>query len=319
MSPLHLLPPTAERILGIPRMKPMLAGGTSRPFNDDDWLFEVKWDGYRCLAYLESGGDNSPSAYLDSRNGKPLLGQFPSLSCMSSRLKCENALLDGEIVTLESGRVSFSRLRQGSPPVSFVAFDLLWMDGVPLLDMPLYHRKERLAQAMDWGDVAVLSEAVESCGKVLFDWVKERDMEGAMAKRKDSVYLPGERSSCWLKIRNYHEEAFWVVGYAPSPGRRIGSLLLALKDGEGFRYVGRVSSGLNQDFEDELSSLIDPPGSGDASAGIPKGLFPQPSKADQKDVSWIAPFFGVGVRFTEITKDGRLRHPVFREVIRSDA
>lgn len=308
--PNHHLLQANEAILGIPRMAPMLAGTAPSPFSGEDWLFEIKWDGYRCLAYV-----SPEEVYLDSRNGKPLLPQFPSLSSMPGSLRCREALLDGEIVAMKAGRVDFSHLRRGASPVLYVAFDLLWLDGRSLLEVPLCERKAELPACMTWGGVTLLSETVESEGDALFRWAKDQDLEGIMAKRRDSLYLPGQRTKDWLKIKNVHEGVFWIVGYLPSPGRKMGSLVLAEKVPEGFRMVGRVGSGLNREFEEELLRVLRPLGQEDPTARSFIRASPLPTKAETKRVTWVEPFFGVEVDYTEMTQDGHLRHPVFREVV----
>jgi len=301
---------TSETILGIPRRAPMLASTASAPFSGEDWLFELKWDGYRCLAYLTLEG-----VYLDSRNGKPLLPRFPSLSSMPDGLKCREALLDGEIVAMKAGRVDFSHLRRGASSVLFVAFDLLWKDGKSLLEIPLCERRTELATCMSWGGVVLLSEAVESEGESLFRWAQEQDIEGIMAKRQDSVYLPGQRTKDWLKVKNLHEGTFWIVGYLPSVGRRLGSLVIAEKVPEGFRLLGRVSSGLNRDYEALLLLSLHPLAPEDPTALAFARASPLPSRSESKRVTWVEPFFGVEVDYTEMTADGHLRHPVFKEVV----
>ena len=292
----------------------MLASTAPAPFSGEDWLFELKWDGYRCLAYLTSEG-----AYLDSRNGKPLLPQFPSLASIRDGMKCREALLDGEIVAMKAGRVDFSHLRRGASPVLFVAFDLLWLDGKPLLETPLHQRKAQLSGCVSWGGAVLLSETVEAEGEALFRWAREKDLEGIMAKRRDSIYLPGQRTKDWLKVKNLHEGAFWVVGYLPSPGRRLGSLVVAEKVPEGFRLVGRVSSGLNRDYEAELLAALRPLDPKDTTAQAFARASPLPSRSETKRVTWVEPFFGVEVDYTEMTADGHLRHPVFKEVVTAHA
>ncbi|MGE5580341.1 MAG: non-homologous end-joining DNA ligase [Bacillota bacterium] len=293
----------------MPRLSPMLAGTARTPFSDDDWLFEVKWDGYRCLAYLKAD-----QVYLDSRNGKPLLPHFPSLSSMPGALRRDEVLLDGEIVAVKAGKVDFSYLRKGPSSVVFVAFDLLWADGESLLEVPLHERKDALSRSMEWGGPVLLSSAVDSEGEALFRWAKEQDMEGIMAKRRDSLYFPGERTQDWLKVKNLHESTFWVVGYLPSPGRRLGSLVVAEKIPEGFRLVGRVSSGLNRDYEERLLHVLCPLAREDPLARAFAGASPLPTKAETRRVTWVEPFFGVQVDYTEMTPDGHLRHPVFRDL-----
>lgn len=288
----------------------MLASAAPSPFDGDDWLFELKWDGYRCLAYISPQG-----LYLDSRNGKPLLPKFPVLSSMAPALRSREVLLDGEIVAMKGGKVDFSYLRTCPDSVLFVAFDVLWLDGGSLLELPLHGRKDALSDCMSWGGSAILSQTVEAEGRALFSWAKEQDMEGVMAKRRDSLYFPGQRTTDWLKLKNLHEGTFWVVGYLPSPGRLLGSLVAAEKVSDGFRVVGRVSSGLNRDYEKLLLESLRPLDS----AGPPAGVAALPSKAEVRQIRWVEPFYGVGVDFTEMTPDGRLRHPVLREVVTTHA
>ncbi len=291
----------------------MLAGLAPEPFDGDDWIFELKWDGYRCLLYK-----NRDDLYLDSRNGKPLLPQFPSLHSAGDVLRCREALVDGEIVAIKDGRVDFSLLRRGESSVSYVAFDLLWVDGEPLTELPLRARraelKGRMTHGGGHGGVALLSEAVESEGHALFRWAKEQDMEGIMAKRRDSLYLPGQRTKDWLKIKNKQEGTFWVVGYLPSPGRPLASLVVAQKVPQGYRLVGRVSTGLNHETENRLLSALHPLAEWDPLREAFVRASPLPTRADTKRVNWVEPYFGVEVEYTEMTPDGHLRHPVLREV-----
>jgi DNA ligase-1 len=294
----------------MPRMSPMLASTAKEPFDGEDWLFELKWDGYRCLAYLGAG-----EVYLDSRNGKPLLPQFPVLSSMAAAPRTKEVLLDGEIVAVKSGRVDFSYLRTSPSSVLYVAFDILWLDGSPTVKMPLHARKEALSGCMSWGGSAILSQTFETEGKMLFAWAKERDMEGVMAKRRDSIYLPGQRTTDWLKFKNSREGTFWVVGYVPSPGRIMGSVVAAERVEDRFRIVGRVSSGLNREYEEFLLERLRPldrPGPAPAVTSLP-------SRAEMRQIHWVEPFMGVQVDFTEMTPDGHLRHPVLREVVKANA
>ncbi len=306
--------PDGETIYDLPRFRPMLASPAEKPFDDPGWQFEVKWDGYRCLAYLAA-----ERCYLDSRNRKPLLPQFPALSAMAEGLRAGSAVLDGEVVAFRGERVDFSHLRAHPEDAVYVAFDLLLLDGRPLLDEPLEGRVRRLRQCYEWSGRFQLSEGVRGEGSALFSWVQDRGIEGIVAKRNDSSYAPGSRSKNWIKIRNIREGSFWVVGYAPSPGRAIGSLVLAMPASQArlaatksrtepeLTIAGRVSSGLTGDHERLLVSVLRPSAS---------STIAHPSR-DMRDVTWVVPYFGVEVQYTEITPDGYLRHPVFREVILS--
>lgn len=302
--------PPEETIFGIPRLRPMLASATGEPFDDDEWLFEVKWDGYRSLAYV-SGNE----VYLDSRNQKPLLPQFPDLAGLPSAIKARSALLDGEIVAFREGRVDFSYLRTGPAAVTFVVFDILFVDGRLITDRTLVERKDELVRVVHPEGAVLLSQTADGSGRILFDWAKSQDLEGIIAKRKDSVYRAGERSRDWLKIKNLREGRFWVLGYVRSPGRRLGSLVVAEKQNDGFLVVGRVSSGLNRDYERELLEILEVEPFEDLTsrAGF---IYNAPSRREMQEIQWVRPHFGVLVSFTEMTSDGKLRHPVFRGLLK---
>lgn len=308
-----------ETVLGIPRFRPMLAERAPGPFDNEDWVFEVKWDGYRALAYI---GDE---VYLDSRNGKPLLPAFPGLAAVRTCLRCNSALLDGEIVAFRAGRVDFSYLRSSPEQVVFVAFDILFLDGEVTVDMPLFRRLELLRSVVvSGGDALVVSSVVVGEGKSLFAWVVEQGMEGMMAKERHGRYAPGRRSGSWLKIRNYREGRFWVVGFLPSPGRSLGSLVLADKVGGTYSIVGRVSSGLNREYEEALLDVLEPVHLDASSQEAAGGKLWSMEKAsfmnallprDRSRITWVVPYFGVEVSYTEMTPDKRLRHPVFKDIV----
>jgi bifunctional non-homologous end joining protein LigD len=293
-------PHNDKEILGMPRLKPMLAGTAPAIFNDEGWLFEIKWDGYRCLSYINNG-----SVYLDSRNQKPLLPRFPVLKTIQSSIKAHSVLLDGEIVAFCEGRVDFSYLRKQPGQVSLAVFDILFLNGRSMLEVPMKERKDILSQVVMEGGALFISETVEENGTALFDIVKSRNMEGVMAKRLDSWYRPGVRSREWLKIKNVKETVFWIVGYAPGTGRRLASLLIASKV-EGFlKVVGRVSSGIDKNWETRLKQLLGEPMEQPSSSVC----FGKRLKTGK--ITWVKPYYGALVRYTERTSDGGLRHPVF--------
>jgi DNA ligase-1 len=304
----------------MPDIRPMLAQTWPTAFDDKDWLFELKWDGYRCLLYI--GGSQ---AFLRSRNGRPLNQRFPGLV---SIVKCvrghnfRNLIADGEIVAFKDGRPDFSFLRANPDCAVYVAFDLLYFNDQPLFTVPLVDRRHKLSQVFTLNGLVYLSEAQEEMGRDLFEFAKGWDLEGIMAKRKHSLYFPGKRSRDWLKIKNLKEEDLWVVGYYPSPGRKIGSLLVAkegaapgLDSGDGprrrnFVLMGRVSSGLDQSTEKTLTAAF-----GDPAPDKAVHFEGKLGEGELREVRWIEPFFGVRVQYTEITPEGRLRHPVLKEVI----
>jgi ATP-dependent DNA ligase len=301
----HRPQPSDNTIFGIPRLAPMLASTAKEPFDDKTWVFEPKWDGYRCLAYLSSS-----SSYLDSRNMKSLIPKFPSFSNIHRGLLASRALLDGEVIALRDGRVDFSYLRKEPSSVTFVVFDILWLNDTDMTKEPLEVRLKALDGVYRYGQNVVRSERVAGLGTALFDWVRDNDMEGIVGKKLGTRYLPGERVEYWVKVRNKKEGVFWVLGYFPTAGSEIGSLLLGSRGDKGFQVVGRVSSGLSQQYEERLRRCLIPSIS-------PSKLIGKMSKRELREITWVKPFYGVEVTYTEITPDGKIRHPVFKEVAKS--
>jgi bifunctional non-homologous end joining protein LigD len=248
-----------------PTYEPMMAVLTSEPFDDDEWLFEVKWDGHRCLANLGT------STRLTSRTTRDMTAQFPELIDMHRQLAARNAVVDGEIVALDrEGRPSFERMQdrfhrtpeelsrnKGRVPVQFVAFDLLWLDGQSLLDLPLAERRARLVEVLVETRDIRLSQVVEGAGKDFFAQVKALQLEGMVAKRAASPYRPGARSHDWRKIKALCLQDCVIVGWTPGKGGRaatLGSLLLAVYDDGRLRYAGNVGTGFTHAF---LADLLD--------------------------------------------------------------
>ncbi len=316
---------------GMPDISPMLAETSPGPFDDSDWLYEIKWDGYRCLLYIKDS-----HMFLRSRNGNALNNRFPGLESIIysvRRSKAKNLIADGEIVAFQNGTPSFSRLKLNPDSAMYVAFDLVYLNGQFLIQMPLIKRRDLLRELFSWNGLISYSESHLGKGSILFNFAKERDLEGVMAKRKDSLYFPGKRTHNWLKIRNFKEEEFWILGYLPSPGRAIGSLVVgrevqekaglllpagttepvlsnAGNKGGYFMVVGRVSSGLDTEMEKELLAVFDL--LEDTKDLCVNGKLP---KSLLGSVRWIKPYFGVRVQYTEITPGGSLRHPVLRGIV----
>ncbi|MCL6635800.1 MAG: ATP-dependent DNA ligase, partial [Peptococcaceae bacterium] len=204
----------------LPLVRPMLAV-SAEPFDSAEHLFEVKWDGYRGLAYLNGG------TVLRSRNLLDLTGMFPELAGLHGKVKELPAILDGEIVALENGRPSFAALQSrgrtgglkgaacapaGGPAV-FIAFDILYSGGRSVMKMPLAERKRLLEETVEPGEEVILSRYVLRNGRAFYDLCVERGLEGVVAKRLDSIYLPGRRSSHWLKFRHTREADLVICGY----------------------------------------------------------------------------------------------------------
>ena len=207
------------------------------------WLFEVKWDGYRAIATVR-GGD----ATLTSRRGNDLTERFPTVArALGRATRSPDCVLDGEVCALDDeGRSSFSVMQQGSGPLVFYAFDVLEVDGEPLLDLPLTERRKRLEALLDRRNTTVrLSEAFDD-GEALFEAAEQQRLEGIIAKKADSRYQPGKRTREWLKIKTHGRQEFVIAGYTKGRGRRegrLGSLVLAVhRDGE-LHYAGNCGTG----------------------------------------------------------------------------
>jgi bifunctional non-homologous end joining protein LigD len=300
-----------------PTYEPMMAVLTAEAFDDDEWLFEVKWDGHRCLANLGT------ATRLTSRTQRDMTAQFPELIDMHRQLAARNAVVDGEIVALDrNGRPSFERMQdrfhrtpeelarnKGRVPVQFLAFDLLWLDGQPLLDLPLVERRARLNEVLVETRDIRLSQVVEGAGKRFFKQVRELELEGIVAKRAASPYRPGTRSHDWRKIKALCLQDCVIVGWTPGKGGRaatLGSLLLATYDDGRLRYAGNVGTGFTHAFLADLLERLQ-------ELQVPKPMFegfegtPRPRGA-----RFVRPELVCEVEYLKWTQDDKLRAAAFK-------
>jgi bifunctional non-homologous end joining protein LigD len=286
---------------------PMLATlGDTLP-TGDDWLFEVKFDGYRALATIRDG-----ACRLVSRNDNDLTGRFPELADeLVKAVKTPHAVLDGEICRLdETGRSSFSELQRGSGPLVFYAFDVLELDGAALVELPLRERQEQLGRLLDERSRAVRRSVAFEDGAALLEAAREKGLEGVIAKRASSRYVPGKRSRDWRKLKLHNEDEFVVAGYTRGSGRRsgtFGALVLAVRDQGELRYVGNVGTGFDDREIDRLLALLAPL----RRATTPLAEPPKMLRVRTDDVQWVEPELVAQVRYGEWTHDGRLRHPTY--------
>jgi bifunctional non-homologous end joining protein LigD len=289
------------------KYKPMLATLDTRVPTADGWTFEVKFDGFRALAYIV-GGD----CRLESRNDNDLTARFPEVAkAIAKAVKSPNAVVDGEITRIDpTGKTSFSELQQGSGPLVFYAFDLLELDGVTHVDEPLHERKAQLRKLLDGRVKTVQYSEDFDDGAALFEVAQQQHLEGIIAKRVDSPYRQGKRTREWLKIKTENNEEFVVAGYTRGAGRRantFGALVLAVNEGDKLRYVGNVGTGFNDAEIRKLLKLLRP-----LHRDTPP--FPEPPKMPRVrkgDVQWVEPQLVAQVRFGEWTHDGHLRHPAY--------
>jgi bifunctional non-homologous end joining protein LigD len=288
--------------------RPMLATQEGAIPRGEGWTFEVKFDGYRALAYIRAG-----ECKLVSRNGNDLTGRFADVAkALVKAVRSPNAVVDGEVTRIDTtGRTSFSELQQGSGQLVYYAFDLLELDGKPLVDLPLHERKERLGRLIDLrtGSVAV-SEGFDD-GDALFEVAQAQHLEGIIAKRVDSTYKSGRRTREWLKVKTENTDEFVVVGYTAGAGRRagtFGALVLAVHEGSGLRYVGNVGTGFDDAEIRKLLKLMKPL----RRDAPPFGELPKMPRVRKGDVQWVEPKLVAQVRYGEWTHDGHLRHPAYQ-------
>jgi bifunctional non-homologous end joining protein LigD len=287
--------------------RPMLATQEAYVPRGEGWTFEVKFDGYRALAYIRGG-----ECKLVSRNGNDLTGRFADVAkALVKAVRSPNAVVDGEVARIDTtGRTSFSELQQGSGQLVYYAFDLLELDGKPLVDLPLHERKAQLQKLIDLrtGSVAV-SEGFDD-GDALFEVARAQNLEGIIAKRIDSPYKSGRRTRDWLKLKTENTDEFVVAGYTAGAGRRagtFGALVLGAHEGGGLRYVGNVGTGFDDAEIRKLLALMKP-----LHRDVPPfAEVPKMPRIRKGDVQWVEPRLVAQVRYGEWTHDGRLRHPAY--------
>ena len=285
-------------------IKPMLAKETDKAFDDKDWLFEIKWDGYRAISEIRK-----KVVLLYSRNGLNFQNTYPIVADQLKKIKAD-VVLDGEIVVLDDkGRPDFQLLQHYSEnhdrPIQYCVFDLLELTGRDTTGLPLIDRKELLKKIIPKNEVIKYSDHIIEKGKSFFRVSKEKDLEGIMAKKMDSKYYPGKRSSEWLKIKNHKTAEAIIAGYTEPEGARkyFGALVLASKKGNKFTYIGHTGTGFNNETLKEMYKLLQP-------------LVQKDSPFDEKiktnsPVTWVKPKLLCEIKFSEITTDGKFRHPVF--------
>ena len=289
--------------------KPMLAKSVSKPFSSKDWIFEIKWDGFRAIAYIDD------YFTVQSRNAKELKYFFPELDEL--RQLAKNVVVDGEIVTMKQGKVDFHSLQerghlisakdierlQQKSPATFVIFDILEKNGHPLVDLPLIERKAILKESVKEGSHIVINDYVEDKGEQFYKAILQQDLEGMVAKRKDSSYEQGLRTGSWLKVKNLKSCDCVIFVYSKGTGARestFGALVVGLYDFEGKPvYVAHVGTGFTQQL---LNSLM---------ADFRKvETTPAPFIArEMEGVTWVEPNLVCEVIYQVVTRDCRLRMP----------
>ncbi len=286
---------------------PMLASFAERPPAGSEWVFEPKWDGYRAIVTVRGGG-----ARLTSRNGNDLTDRFADAArAVAHAVRTPSAVLDGEVCALDdAGRSSFGLLQQGGCLIVLVLFDLLEVDGEPLVELPLEERRARLERVLDPRAGGVLVSPQFDDGEALLDAARAQGLEGVVAKRLGSRYQPGRRSPDWRKVKLRAEQELVIVGYTRGKGRRgssLGALVVAVNEAGGLRWAGNVGTGFTDEEAARLVERLRPLSRGTS----PLAETPRMPRVAKGDVAWVEPELVADVRFAEWTSEGRLRAPVY--------
>jgi bifunctional non-homologous end joining protein LigD len=289
---------------------PMLATLAEEVPKGAGWEYEIKWDGYRIIASVVGS-----EAELRSRKDQDYTERFSKVSReLAKALKTPDCVVDGEVCALdEDGRPSFSAMQQGKAdtPIVYFVFDLLEVEGEPIIDLPLVERRKRLEKLLDKRNKTVrFSESFDD-GQALLRAAKQQKLEGIMAKRLESKYLPGKRTRDWLKIKPHGRQEFVIAGYTRGQGRRsgtLGSLVLGAYRGEELVYVGNVGTGFTEQEIERLLKALKPL----HRETLPFREVPKMPKVRKGDVVWVEPKLVAEVEFVEWTHDGRLRAPAYK-------
>jgi bifunctional non-homologous end joining protein LigD len=311
-------PPVDPTAQDMPELvEPMLAKLSPLPREDSHWAFEVKWDGVRAIAHSQPG-----RIHFMSRNGNEVTGAYPELRALNRELGSHAAILDGEIVAFdEAGRPSFEALQprmhqRGEAavrrlallaPVTYVLFDLLWLDGHSLMDLPFTERRARLEELELDGEHWCTPAFHPGEGSAFMAATREQGLEGIVAKRLDSPYIPGGRDGSWLKLKHSRRQELVIGGWTEGKGSRaarIGALHLGVHDEHGvLRYAGRVGTGFDEQELERLGALLD---------SLAQDKSPFAGVQPPRGAHFVEPTLVCEVEFTEWTRDGLLRHPSYK-------
>lgn len=303
----------------LPPLEPMLATLVGEPFDDPAFVFEPKWDGIRALAVCDE------TTTLISRRGNNVTAGYPELADIHDRLVDLDAILDGEIVAMADGVPSFQKLQQRmhvrdgrqlqrlmrDAPVVLMAFDLIYLDGKRLTNRQWTERRTLLEEVLVPNDRIQLSPYVRGDGTAMYEAAVQQELEGILAKRATSTYEPGARSRSWLKIKTVLDADVVVVGWTEGSGRRegsLGSLIMAMYEKGGLRYVGNVGTGFDKrSLVDVMQKLRD---LHEVDAPFPSAVLK--SRPELRRAHWVDPSLVATVEYRQVTDAGRLRSPSFK-------
>lgn len=297
-------------------IQPMLATLVDETVEGGEWVYEIKWDGYRALAFLNKG-----NVEIRSRNNKSFNDKFYPIYNALGKWKI-NAVVDGEIIVVnEKGLPDFSELQgwrsEADGQLAYYLFDILWMEGKNLMNLPLLERRRILKSVLHGSNIIRLSENFESTGKEFFAMADKMGLEGIMAKKITSVYVPGTRSKEWLKIKTEKRQEAIICGYTKNENssKKFSALLLGLYENDQLQFIGPVGTGFTNKLQTELLAQLEPFETEKCPFAIvpdynkPSRFRPNPPKAT---VTWLKPKIVCEISFRELTRDGAIRHPSFK-------
>ena len=301
----------------IPRdIKPMLATLVDKPFDSQGWSYEVKWDGFRTLSYLEKG-----EVEIRSRNNKDFNKKFYPVYDALKAWKID-AVFDGEITVLnEKGVPDFNALQvwrsEADGQLVYYLFDVLWLNGYDLTGSPLSERRKVLQQIIPKNDFLRLSENFTVTGTEFFELADKMGLEGIIAKQNDSIYMPNVRSKQWLKIKTQKHQEAVIAGYTKNENssKKFSALLMGVYEGKELVFIGPVGTGFDSKMQAELLEKMKPlvtdkcPFNEVPDYNKPSRFRPDPPKAE---VTWLKPKLVAEVTYRATTNDGSMRHPSFK-------
>jgi bifunctional non-homologous end joining protein LigD len=295
---------------------PMMATLSRLPEDEEHWGFEIKWDGVRALAHVERG-----KLRLTSRNLRDITGQYPELADFGGQFGNRRQVLDGELVALDDdGRSNFQRLQRrmhvASPseaerrsrlvPVTYMVFDVLYLDGKSRMDLRYEERRAELEGLKLRGPAWQTPSYHPGEGSALLQASRERGLEGIIAKRLSSRYVPGQRTRDWLKVKNVQRQEVVIGGWVPGEGRRegeLGALLIGYYDGDDLKYAGKVGTGFDAAALAMLRKRLEP---------LATSKSPFTGRQPERDARFVKPRLVCEVDFSEWTQAGTLRHPSYQ-------
>lgn len=297
-------------------VQPMLATLVDEPFDEPGWLYEVKWDGYRALAFLKKGKPE-----LRSRNNKSFNDTYYPIYDALKRWNV-NAVVDGEIIVAnDRGLSDFSALQtwrsEADGELIYYLFDLLWLEGTDLMQLPLIERRKKLKQLAPGQGIIRVSESFDIKGTEFFDLAEKMGLEGMIAKKAGSLYYPGIRSKEWVKVKTEKRQEAIIAGYTKNAAtsKKFSALLMGLYENGKLQFIGPVGTGFNVQMQEDILKKLKPlktakcPFAEEPEYNKPSRFRPNPPRAE---VTWVKPRLVAEISYQTVSPDGALRHPSFK-------